>query len=58
MTGNLTGTSNGTPQVTGTLSNGVVVGTWMLSGGAGDASCADSGNFIMCQGTSPCTPIT
>jgi hypothetical protein len=58
MTGNLTGTSNGTPQVTGTLSNGVVVGTWMLSGGAGDPSCADSGNFIMCQGTSPCTPIT
>ena len=58
MTGNLTGTSNGTPQVTGTLSNGVVVGTWTLSGGAGDASCAGSGNFIMCQGTSTCTPTT
>jgi hypothetical protein len=58
MTGNVTGTSNGTPQVTGTLSNGVVVGTWTLSGGAGDASCAGAGNFIMCQGTSTCTPIT
>ncbi|HWY02267.1 MAG TPA: hypothetical protein VNX60_01265 [Candidatus Acidoferrum sp.] len=58
MTGNLTGTSNGTPQVTGTLSNGVVVGTWTLSGGAGDSSCAGSGNFIMCQGTSTCTPTT
>jgi len=58
LTGTVTGTSNGTPQVTGTLSNGVVVGTWMLSGGAGDTSCAGSGYFIMCQGTTPCTPTT
>ena len=58
LTGTVTGTSNGTPQVTGTLSNGVVVGTWMLSGGAGDPSCAGSGYFIMCQGTTPCTPTT
>jgi hypothetical protein len=61
MSGTLTGTSNGTPTTTGTLSNGVVVGTWTLTGGAGDASCAGAGNFIMCQpqGTSGgCTPAT
>jgi hypothetical protein len=55
MSGNVTGTSNGTPTTTGILSNGVVVGTWTLSGGAGDSSCAGSGNFIMCQGTSTCS---
>ena len=56
MTGNLTGTSNGTPLVAGTLSNGVVVGTWKLDGGAGDPSCSvTSGSFIMCQGTNTCS---
>src|ERR1017187_10368125 len=56
MTGNLTGTSNGTPTTTGTLSNGVVVGTWTLTGGAGDPTCGtQSGNFVMCQGTNPCS---
>jgi hypothetical protein len=55
MSGNLTGTSNGTTTTTGTLSNGVVVGTWTLTGGAGDPTCSGSGNFIMCQGTSPCS---
>lgn len=55
MSGNLTGTSNGTPTTTGTLSNGVVVGTWTLTGAAGDPSCAGSGNFIMCQGTGTCS---
>jgi len=58
LTGNLTGTSSSTPQTTGILSNGVVVGTWMLSGGAGDASCIGTGSFIMCQGTNTCTPAT
>ncbi len=56
MSGNVTGTSNGTPQTTGTLSNGVVVGTWTLDGGAGDPSCTGSGNFLMCEGTNSCTP--
>lgn len=59
MTGNLTGTSNGTPLVAGTLSNGVVVGNWTLKGGAGDPSCSvpePGGTFIMCQGTNTCTP--
>src|SRR3984893_1171363 len=56
LTGNLTGTSNGTPTTTGTLSNGVVVGTWTLTGGAGDSTCAvPQGNFVMCQGTNTCT---
>lgn len=55
LKGNLTGTSNGTPTTTGTLSNGVVVGTWTLTGGAGDPSCAGTGNFVMCQGSNTCT---
>jgi hypothetical protein len=55
LTGNLTGTSNGTPTTTGTLSNGVVVGTWTLTGGAGDSSCTGSGNFVMCQGSNTCS---
>jgi hypothetical protein len=56
LMGNLTGTSNGTPTSTGTLSNGVVVGTWTLIGGAGDATCTvPTGNFVMCQGTNTCT---
>jgi hypothetical protein len=54
--GGLTGTSNGTTTTTGTLSNGVVVGTWSLTGGAGSPSCTGSGTFIMCEGTSTCTP--
>lgn len=56
LTGNVTGTSNGTPTTVGTLSNGVVVGTWTLTGGKGDPSCAGGGNFLMCQGTNTCTP--
>jgi hypothetical protein len=55
LTGNLTGTSNGTTGTTGTLSNGVVSGSWKLTGGAGDASCMGEGTFVMCQGTSTCT---
>jgi len=58
LTGNLTGTSNGTTTTTGALSNGVVVGTWKLAGGQGDASCAGSGSFIMCQTLSSGTTTT
>jgi hypothetical protein len=56
LTGNLTGTSNGTTFTNGTLSNGVVQGTWTLTGGAGDPTCAGSGNFLMCQAAATCTP--
>lgn len=50
MTGNLTGTSNGTTTTVGTLSNGIVQGTWTLNGAGGDASCGgQQGNFLMCQ---------
>ncbi|MGA2099940.1 MAG: hypothetical protein ABSG34_02500 [Candidatus Sulfotelmatobacter sp.] len=51
----LTGTSNGTTSTTGTLTNGIVVGTWSLTS-TSNSSCAGSGTFIMCQGTSTCTP--
>ena len=56
LSGNLTGTSNGTVGTTGTLSNGIVVGSWTLTGGQGDPSCvAKNGTFLMCQGTATCT---
>jgi len=55
LNGNVTGTSNGTIGTTGTLSNGVVAGTWSLTGGAGDPSCTGGGNFLMCQGAATCT---
>jgi hypothetical protein len=55
LTGNLTGTSNGTTTTNGTLSNGVVVGTWTLTGGQGDPSCTGSGPFLMCQNATTCT---
>ena len=55
LSGNLTGNSNGTTTTTGTLSNGVVAGTWQLTGGQGDPSCTGTGDFIMCQGTNTCT---
>lgn len=56
LSGNLTGTSNGTVGTTGILSNGVVVGTWTLTGGQGDPSCTGGGTFLMCQGANTCTP--
>ena len=56
MSGNLTGTSSGTVTTAGTLTNGVVVGTWTLNGGGGDPSCTGGGNFLMCQGSDSCTP--
>ena len=50
----LTGTSNGTTTTTGTLSNGMVVGTWTLTPGAQTSGCnavtqGDQATFIMCQ---------
>jgi hypothetical protein len=55
--GGLTGTSNGTTGTTGTLSDGVAVGTWTLTGPCTNgANPPPSGNFIMCQGTATCTP--
>jgi len=51
----LTGTSNGTTSTAGTLSNGIVVGTWKLASSS-NSSCNAAGTFIMCQGTSTCTP--
>jgi hypothetical protein len=49
-----TGTSNGTPTTNGTLTDGVVVGTWTLTNSS-DTSCTGSGNYIMCQGAATCT---
>ena len=62
LTGTVTGNSNGTTTTTGNLTNGVVVGQWTLTGGAGDPSCSvPSGTFVMCQnptgGTCP-APVT
>lgn len=54
--GGLTGTSNGTATTTGTLTNGVVVGTWQLTSSGSIAGCTGSGTFIMCQSKSTCTP--
>jgi hypothetical protein len=57
--GTLTGTSNGSTTTTGTLSNGVVVGTWRLSPGSGVAGCnAGSGTYILCQGKATCSATT
>lgn len=52
----LTGTSNGTTSTTGTLSNGVAVGTWNLASGSSSSSgCTGTGTFIMCQGAATCS---
>ena len=62
----LTGTSNGTLTTTGTLSDGVVIGTWTLKNSS-DSSCnsppsTSSGTattgytFIMCQNEASCSP--
>jgi hypothetical protein len=52
LTGNLTGTSNGTTTTTGTLSNGVVQGSWTLTG---STDCTGGGSFLMCQNANTCT---
>lgn len=55
--GGLTGFSNGTSSTTGTLSSGVVVGTWALTGPcASSETPPPSGTFVMCQGTTTCSP--
>jgi len=57
--GTLTGTSNGTTSTTGTLSNGVVVGTWTLAPGNGATGCnSGTGSYILCQDKATCTPTT
>ena len=53
--GGLTGMSTGTITTTGTLTNGVAVGTWTLSNNSNNAACQGTGNFIMCQGTATCS---
>ena len=56
LTGELTGSSNGTPTSTGSLSDGVVVGKWTLDSGTSASNCnASSGTFVMCQGAATCT---
>lgn len=57
--GALTGVSNGTTTTTGTLSKGVVVGSWTLK--SSNPSCNNSNangtnTFLMCQGAATCTP--
>ena len=55
----LTGTSNGTTTTTGTLSNGVVVGTWTLTPGGTAKGCnavnAPDATFVMCQNAATCS---
>jgi len=57
----LTGTSNGTTTTTGTLSKGVVVGTWTLTPGATasangcNAVNAPDATFVMCQDAATCS---
>jgi hypothetical protein len=56
----LTGTSNGTTTTTGTLSNGVVAGTWTLTPGSNATGCNavtqnDSATFLLCQNAATCT---
>jgi len=53
--GGLTGMSNGTITTTGTLTDGVAVGTWTLSNSSNNAACQGTGTFIMCQGTATCS---
>jgi len=55
LTGTLNGTSTGTTTTTGNLTDGVVWGTWTLTGPCTGSAASVSGNFIMCQGTATCT---
>lgn len=58
-TGGVNGTSNASTTTAGTLSNGVIWGTWQLT--SADPTCIPpnggqaSGTFVMCQGTTSCT---
>lgn len=50
-----TATFTGTTPTAGNINNGVVVGTWALTGPcAGGAQ--PTGTFVMCQATTTCTP--
>ena len=55
LTGNLTGTSNGTTTNAGTLSNGVVAGSWQFVKQGSACTGNPSGQFVMCQGAATCT---
>lgn len=55
LNGQLSGISNGTTTTLGTLSNGVVWGTWTLQPGPQSPDCSGTGNFIMCEGTATCS---
>jgi len=52
--GGVSGTASGVPGVTGSLTNGVVWGTWALSSSS-SSNCVGSGTFVMCQGNATCT---
>jgi hypothetical protein len=55
-TNGFTGTSTATQNQTGTLSNGVVVGTWSLTNSdSSNTACTGNGTFIMCQAAATCT---
>ncbi|HKH98432.1 MAG TPA: hypothetical protein VJ999_04930 [Candidatus Sulfotelmatobacter sp.] len=49
----VTGTTNGVVGTNGTLSNGVVQGTWTLT--STSTGCNGGGDFLMCQGAATCT---
>jgi len=57
--GGVSGTSNANPGMIGTLSNGVVWGTWSLQSTdpncIGGATPPVTGTFIMCENTDTCT---
>jgi hypothetical protein len=54
--GGVSGTASGTPGTTGNLSNGVVWGSWTLTGPCiSGLTPPVRGTFIMCQGTATCT---
>ena len=51
-----TGISTATQNQTGTLSDGVVVGTWTLTNNdSSNTDCTGGGTFIMCQAAATCT---
>jgi hypothetical protein len=55
---NVYGTANGSPGTIGTLTNGVVTGTWTLTGPCVGSGSQQTGTFIMCQGAATCTAPT
>jgi hypothetical protein len=60
LKGNLTGKSSATNTTSGTLSSGVVVGTWTLSPGSNSNDCnavndSVGATFVMCQNAATCS---